>query len=504
MRTKRKIMAAVLAFCLCIGAVVSGISGLQAQAATSLSDWQGYWGDPVVDGEGIRVSTNATYTKQLSPAHIEFELKIGAMGKNTDWLKFGLGKYKADMDGNSDVAVRFWNVDGKLKAETLHGTRVIEESKVETGLGVNDSLKVVIAKADGAEAWDVTINGTKVASFSGVDFTKDGKTYLGFASWADTSSGIDRAQALYYTINSVSDTAAGEDPKPEDPKPEDPKPEDPKPDDPKPENPKPEDPKPEDPGTTTITEKVKTAVSIGMNDWNHYWADPNANPKGYPPEAVSGGIKIVTNSTLKAAMNPEYIEFTMKIGELKADSTDWIKFGFGDNTKDYDRWAGISFVLRNVGGKLGVEGLRPSVFDGIELDNVKATDTLKFVFEKNASGIWSLSVNGNKIADLENIKDGDFCTKDGKTYLGFASWADTSLGQDRTEKLNYTISSVRHMTTVVKTVDKDGNVVSVTGENGAVMPQTGDVSPMLPWVLCCLAMVSLGAVLLVRRRGQSS
>ncbi len=521
MKTKRKLTAILLAFCFCLGAISSGMFTFQSKAATPLSDWQGYWGNPVTDGEGVRVSTNATYVKPLSPEYIEFEMKIGALQADSaaNWLKFGLGKNGVkDMDSNGVIYIRFWNTGGMLKAEALKGGTVL--AGADTGCKVNDTLKVVIAKQESAQAWDVSINGTKIYTFTDCDFcTTEGKTYLGFASFSD---GEDRANSLYYTINYVSNeagsgsgesgntgtggsgntgtgesgntgtegsgntgsgesgntgsgesgntgsgesgnTGSGESGNTK-------------------------------PGNTTVTEKVITGVSIGKDNWENYWTDTSIG--GVPPVSVDGGLKITTNSTLKAALNPEYIEFTMKNLQLKADSTDWIKFGFGDNTKDYDKWAGISFVLRNVGGKLGIEGLKPSVFDGIELQNVNVTDTLKFVFQKNSNGIWSLSVNGNKIADLDNIKEADFCTKDGKTYLGFASWADTSNGEKRAEKLNYTIASVKHMTTVLKTIDGDGNVVSVIGENGEILAKTGDTTPVLPWIIC-LAVVICGSVALL-------
>ena len=470
------------------------ITGPDEEQGTSLSDWQGYWGEPVVDGKGVRVSTNATYLNALTPDYIKFNIVIGALDSNSqDWMKFGLGKVKADMDANGEVYVRIYNVNDKLEMSLLHGATIIESYNTEFKVG--DSLSFVIKKQADAEAWDISVNGVDLFTNTKSFTNADGKTYLGLASWADGAD-EDRATDLYYTINSVmnsengtgtgedtgsgedigtgegtgsgEDTGTGEDTGSNEGTGEG-------------EGSNTED---KEPTYSTITKKVKKNVAVGLNAWEHYWADPNAG--GFAPSAAGNGVKIITNATHKTALNPEYVEFTLKIGNLKADSTDWIKFGFGDTTKDYDKWAGISFVLRNCGGKLGVEGLRPSVFNGIELDNVSVYDTLKFVFEKQDNGVWRLSVNGTKIADLTDITAADFCDENGKTHLGFASWADVSDGTKRTDKLHYNISALSHMTTVTVTVDENGNEVQG--------PLTGDNTHSIIWVGCMVVALTTGVV----------
>ncbi len=203
MNTKRKLISVLLVFCFCLGAISSGMFTFRSNAATPLGDWQGYWGNPVTDGEGVRVSTNATYVKPLSPEYIEFEMKIGALQADSanNWLKFGLGNNGVkDMDSNGVIYIRLKNVGGMLKAEALNGSTILAD--IDTGCKVDDTLKVVIAKQESAQAWDVSINGTKIYTFTDCDFcTAEGKTYLGFASYSD---GADRANSLYYTINYVS------------------------------------------------------------------------------------------------------------------------------------------------------------------------------------------------------------------------------------------------------------------------------------------------------------
>ncbi len=440
MKKTKYVVAVILTLCLCFGGLLSGTLALRAEAATNLNEWQGYWGSPIAYEDGVRVSTNATYMRALSPEYIRFDIEIGALDSDSqDWLKFGLGKVKADMDANGQIYVRIYNVANKLEMSLLDGATIIDSKS--TDFTVGSLLSFEVKKQTNAEAWDISVNGTALFTTT-KSFTNDeGTTYLGFASWADAAD-EDRSTDLYYDIKLVMDSqhtsgeSATEGTEPEDTTSTEPSTE---------------------PGTAPSTEpstdagipsapsadKVQTQVKVDMDAWQFYWDDPTAG--GFAPVADGECVKIITNATHKTPLDPMRIEFTLKIGKLKADSTDWIKFGFGDTTKDYDKWAGISFVLRNCGGKLGVEGLRPSVFAGIELDNVSVEDTLHFVFEQQENGVWSLFVNDTMIAELTNITATDFCDENGMTYLGFASWADVSDGTHRSDKLYYTITSLTHV-----------------------------------------------------------
>ncbi len=394
MKKSSKMMAFLLAMCLCLGCLATGGFALRAEAATGLGDWQGYWGDPVADGQGVRVSTNATYKNALSPEYIQFELAIGKLDDvnagSPDWMKFGLGESLADMDSNSKISVKLENAGGKLRVTLFDGPTA--QNPTDTDIDVTAPLTVVVKKQGNAEKWDISVNGTKYFETATAFTNGEAKTFLGFASWADGNNG-DRPTDLYYTINAVSNSK---------------------------------------PVLNTDGFVLQQGPITSIADWQGYWGDPVAS---------ANGVQVSTNATYKNALSAEYIRLDLTIGKLDditAGSPDWMKFGLGETLADMDSNSKISVKLENAGGKLRVtlfEG--PTAKDSMDTD-IDVTAPVSFVIKKQADAeAWDVIVNGAKCFTTAAA----FANADGKTYVGLASWADGNNG-DRPTDLYYTVNSV--------------------------------------------------------------
>ncbi len=394
MKKSKQIMALLLTMCFCLGYLLTGGFVLRANAATSLSDWQGYWGEPVADGEGVRVSTNATYKNALSLEYIQFELVIGKLDDvnagSPDWMKFGLGEALADMDSNSKISVKLENASGKLRVTLLEGATV--KSSVDTDIDVTAPVSFAVKKQANAAVWDILVNGTNCFTTTATFANADGKTYLGFASWADSNNG-DRATDLYYTINAVSNSK---------------------------------------PALNTDGFVLQQGPVTSVSDWQGYWGDPVASAQG---------VQVSTNATYKNALSPEYIRLDVTIGKLddvKAGSPDWMKFGLGEALADMDSNSKISVKLENASGKL-----RVTLFEGatakrsVDTD-IDVTAPVSFVIKKQADAeAWDISVNGATCFTTTTA----FVNANGEAYIGLASWADGDNG-NRITDLYYTINSV--------------------------------------------------------------
>lgn len=399
MKTIGRVISIIVSAALLL--TVSAGTALSGNAATytnlQAGDFEGYYGTPVQEADGVKVVTNATYKTALEPEYICATIRINAFGDG-GWIAAGFQSGVANIDDAQSVTkLRFMlkkdgdrlNIEGFKGADWNSG---ILDNRTLENVDILGDLTLVFSKNNDSGKWSLLVNGEDLGELEGVtadDFCSgDGKTYLGFASFIDTAG--DREAALNYTVKSVSTD--------------------------------------------------RPLPPAWAADWQNYYMDL---------ESVDGGVKIITNATYKTALDASYITYKLDIGSLLEGA--WIAAGFQSGIADIDSGAStakLRFMLKNSDGKLNIEGFKGAdwnnkILEGRTLDAVDAVGEITLTLSRSADGgRWSLLVNGEDLGELEGVTAGDFCDASGRTYLGFASWTPEPFAQSREQDLFYTVTDI--------------------------------------------------------------